>query len=261
MENSLPKYLAKLRLAFGPTRVNLMQRRVLTEAKCLFCDKEPDTVEHALLDCPHSRSIWLTCVLGLRIGRDRHDGLRKWQSRLASSLANDRFDLVLANFDGAWDKRHDHGGIGVVVRDANGNFVAAMARHPGGIKSPMLAKCMATREAAAFAQQWVRAQVELEGDALLVVAALQRDSAANMGQLGHVLDDTRQLMDNIPHGKKRNKFLAGAFSNSTGFSTTEPAVVFRGGGALHDGRKMAAEFVDQAAKEELEAEFLLGLCW
>lgn len=61
--------------------------------------------------------------------------------------------------------------------------------------------------------------------------------------------------------QKRNKFLAGAFSNSTGFHTAEPAAVFRGGGALHDGTKMAAEFADQAAKEELEAEFLLGLCW
>ena len=44
-------------------------------------------------------------------------------------------------------------------------------------------------------------QVELEGDALLVVAALQRDPVANMGQFGHVLDDTRQLMGNIPQGK------------------------------------------------------------
>ncbi|XP_050157560.1 uncharacterized protein LOC126631483 [Malus sylvestris] len=75
------------------------------------------------------------------------------------------------NFDGAWDERHDQGGIGLVVRDVNGNFVVAMARHIGGIKSLTLAE------------------------------SLQRDSAANIGQFGHIFDDTRQLMENIPHRK------------------------------------------------------------
>ncbi|XP_068336591.1 uncharacterized protein [Pyrus communis] len=182
---------------------------------------------------------------------------QKWRKPAAGRMK--------VNFDGAWDKRHDQGGIGVVVREANGNFVVAMARHVEGIKSPTLAECMAARAAAAFAQRWVGAQVELEGDALLMVVALQWDSVANMGQFGQVLDDTHQLMDNIPQGRasfctwEANNVAHRLASNSTGFHTA--AAVFRGGGALHDGRKMAAEFADQAAKEELEAEFLLGLCW
>ncbi|KAM1968592.1 hypothetical protein ACFX15_043482 [Malus domestica] len=61
------------------------------------------------------------------------------------------------NFDGAWDERHDQGGIGLVVRDVNGNFVVAMARHVGGIKSLTLAECMAAREVAPFARRWVGA--------------------------------------------------------------------------------------------------------
>ncbi|KAM1134074.1 hypothetical protein ACFX19_043953 [Malus domestica] len=76
-----------------------------------------------------------------------------------------------------------------------------MALHAGEIKSPMLAECMATRKVAAFAQRWVGAYEELEGDVILVVAALQRDSPTSMDQFGHVLDDTRQLMNNIPQGR------------------------------------------------------------
>lgn len=60
---------------------------------------------------------------------------------------------------------------------------------------------MATHEAAAFAQRWVGSQVELERDVLLVVAALQRDSTANICQFGHVLDDTRRLMNNFSQGE------------------------------------------------------------
>ncbi|RXH76455.1 hypothetical protein DVH24_019343 [Malus domestica] len=76
------------------------------------------------------------------------------------------------NFDRAFDEQHDQGGIGVVVRDSNGSFVAAVSLN-----------------------------VELEGDVLLVVAVVQRDSTTNMGQLGHVLDDIRRLMKNFSQGE------------------------------------------------------------
>ncbi|KAB2628700.1 hypothetical protein D8674_033495 [Pyrus ussuriensis x Pyrus communis] len=68
---------------------------------------------------------------------------------------------------------------------------------PKRIKSPTLAECMATREVATFAQRWVGAHVELEWDALLVVATLQRDSATNMDQFNY--DSKEETVDNNHH--------------------------------------------------------------
>lgn len=56
------------------------------------------------------------------------------------------------NFDKAFDERHNQGEIGVVVRDLNGSFMAAITLNVEGIKSLTSVECMTTHEVAAFAQ-------------------------------------------------------------------------------------------------------------
>ncbi|XP_050104776.1 uncharacterized protein LOC126584437 [Malus sylvestris] len=63
-----------------------------------------------------------------------------------------------------------------------------------GISLPLLAETIAAREAALFVQQWKLQKVILEGDALLVIAAIQNDLDVNHGPLGHVLSDIHLLL-------------------------------------------------------------------
>lgn len=51
-------------------KVNLRKQKVVREEMCIFCGRDPETVEHPLLDCPRSVSIWFSSVLGLCIRRD-----------------------------------------------------------------------------------------------------------------------------------------------------------------------------------------------
>ncbi|KAM1484212.1 hypothetical protein EV2_037039 [Malus domestica] len=72
-----------------------------------------------------------------------------------------------------------------VVRDENGEFVAAKTMNLSGICSPLLAEILAAREVVDFGRQLAVTQVTFEGDALLVLKALQWDATANNGPCGH----------------------------------------------------------------------------
>ncbi|KAB2619858.1 hypothetical protein D8674_037424 [Pyrus ussuriensis x Pyrus communis] len=98
------------------------------------------------------------------------------------------------NFDGAWDEHGAVGGVGIVLRDGVGEFVAAAALKVEGISSAFLAETIVAREVALFVQQWRLQKVILKGDALLVIATIQNDLDVNHGPLGHVLSDIHMLL-------------------------------------------------------------------
>lgn len=87
----------------------------------------------------------------------------------------------------------------MVVRDASGKFVAAMAL--AGISSPPLAEMMAARAAVLFARDLEAAYVEFAGDAQMVTAALQQNSEDDTSPLGHVINDARHFLYSIPHSR------------------------------------------------------------
>ena len=86
------------------------------------------------------------------------------------------------------------GGVGVIIRNVAGEFIAALAMKLTGIESSMQADVAVAREAAVFAHQWRTDQFILEGDALLVIAAIQNKAMANHGPFGLLLEDTRRIM-------------------------------------------------------------------
>lgn len=43
--------------------------------------------------------------------------------------------------------------------------------------------------------------IEMEGDALMVVASIQKDASANFSQFGRIIDDTRAFMDDYFSGE------------------------------------------------------------
>ncbi|TQE12094.1 hypothetical protein C1H46_002297 [Malus baccata] len=63
-----------------------------------------------------------------------------------------------------------------------------------GIGSALHAEAVVARVASVFAQRWHEGQVQMEGDALLVVAAIQNTGSALHGHLGHLFVDTQQIL-------------------------------------------------------------------
>lgn len=94
--------------------------------------------------------------------------------------------VVKCTFDGTWDDNGAVWGIGVVVRNKMGDFVAAIVKKIGGIGSPLLAQTIAASEVVSFTRTLAGTQMEFEGDALLI-AAHQRDA--------------RQILKSFPHWK------------------------------------------------------------
>ncbi|KAB2612851.1 hypothetical protein D8674_035167 [Pyrus ussuriensis x Pyrus communis] len=88
------------------------------------------------------------------------------------------------------------GGIGVVIRDEAGHFVAAMAMKWEEVAAPLVAELEAARAAVMLARELGTNQLELEGDAALVIAALQKDD--DMYLLGAIIQETRYYLHSIP---------------------------------------------------------------
>ncbi|XP_048436510.1 uncharacterized protein LOC125475583 [Pyrus x bretschneideri] len=78
-----------------PTQANLQKRKVITTATCIFCKCERETVEHVLLECPRSVSIWFSSSLSLRTGGMGSGGFQIWMIQMAGELSKQSFDLAL----------------------------------------------------------------------------------------------------------------------------------------------------------------------
>lgn len=90
-------------------------------------------------------------------------------------------------------------GMGVGIRDDKGSFVPALAKNIAGISSPLVAEAMAASDAALFVHNLQVEKMIMEGDALLVLSALQNTGESCSSPHGHLIMDTRQLMQRIPN--------------------------------------------------------------
>lgn len=68
---------------------------MITTDTCLFCDGDTESVEHALLECSRSASIWFSSPLCLRTERHIYGAFRMWLVKVARLLAHQSFDLAL----------------------------------------------------------------------------------------------------------------------------------------------------------------------
>ncbi|KAB2626973.1 hypothetical protein D8674_020591 [Pyrus ussuriensis x Pyrus communis] len=87
--------------------------------------------------------------------------------------------------------------IGMGIKNAIGGFIATTTLKLAGITSPMLAEIAAALEAALVVQQLQTEHVILEGNALLVILAIQNNVAANHGPFGHLMDNTRRILQSF----------------------------------------------------------------
>ncbi|KAB2598128.1 ribonuclease H protein [Pyrus ussuriensis x Pyrus communis] len=178
-----------------PTRVNLKKRRVIVDDCCPFCANVPKTIDHGTLHCSRASTIWFSSPLGLQTDRFyKHKksnyklihgywSLKKWNVVQKPVKPNDaqtwrrpEEGWFKCNFDGAWDEHAAVDGVGIISKNAAGDFIAALAMKMTGIASPTHAEIAAAREAAVFALQWRTERIIFEGDALLVIAAIQNNA-------------------------------------------------------------------------------------
>ena len=96
------------------------------------------------------------------------------------------------NFDTAMFHHLGCAGIGVVVRDHKGEVMVALSQKIALPRSIALVEARATHRAVTFAQEMSFFRIQVKGDCLGVIRALQSQGQCKT-LYGHVIDDTRRL--------------------------------------------------------------------
>ncbi|CAL9002074.1 unnamed protein product [Prunus brigantina] len=100
------------------------------------------------------------------------------------------------NVDGSWTAGNTYGGVGIVVRDSNGKFVAGRALHVDNVFSALQVEAMAAREGAILAVEGDFNNVIFESDSLQIVSAI-RSSSVDRSHVGPVVEDTKAMLTQI----------------------------------------------------------------
>ena len=101
-------------------------------------------------------------------------------------------DWVKINFDGAVFKDEDRVGIGVVVRDSQGMVIASLSQNIPLPHSVVNLETLAACRALEFSPELGFNKAILEGDSMIVMAAL-RDPSPSLASYGLLVQDA-QLM-------------------------------------------------------------------
>jgi hypothetical protein len=105
-----------------------------------------------------------------------------------------------ANWDASIDKNRGQLGIGVVVRDDKGLVIAAASKVRQGLFEPVMGEAIASYEAARICKELSIPKGWLEGDAKIIVDALNSDERI-LSRYGHLVEDTRSILQSFPSWK------------------------------------------------------------
>ena len=100
--------------------------------------------------------------------------------------------LYKVNFDGATFADDSCSGLGVIVRDGAGLVIAAMATRVPQLLQAIEVEALAARKALEFAQEMGLAEVLLEGDSSLLMAALNSKKPV-LAPYGLMIQDSLSL--------------------------------------------------------------------
>ncbi|VVA39380.1 PREDICTED: reverse mRNAase [Prunus dulcis] len=89
------------------------------------------------------------------------------------------------------------GAVGVVARDADGGFVAAVAKSVGEVLSAEHAEILATHEGVVLALSLGTTSPIFEGDSVVVVAAVKR-AGHDYSNIGNIVEDVKHLQQQFP---------------------------------------------------------------
>ena len=96
------------------------------------------------------------------------------------------------NFDAARLDGFNQVGLGVVCRDSQGHVFAALSQKVGPVQSVEMAEVLVARRAVVFARELSFFEVQIEGDCLRIIQALQASNRCYT-LYGHIIDETKRL--------------------------------------------------------------------
>ncbi|CAL8164299.1 unnamed protein product [Prunus armeniaca] len=97
------------------------------------------------------------------------------------------------NVDGSWTVGNTYGGVGIVVCDSNGKFVAGRALNMDNVFLALQVEAMAAREGAILTVKGDFNNIIFENDSLQIVSAI-RSSSVDRSNVGPVVEDTKALL-------------------------------------------------------------------
>ncbi|XP_041023933.1 uncharacterized protein LOC121264710 [Juglans microcarpa x Juglans regia] len=97
------------------------------------------------------------------------------------------------NWDVAVDKTHFKIGIGISVRDEEGNYLATMRKNQLLNPDPLMAEAVGALTAATFALELDMNKIILEGDSELVIARIQKQTQ-DQSYFGMITSDIRSTI-------------------------------------------------------------------
>ncbi|CAB4313700.1 unnamed protein product [Prunus armeniaca] len=182
---------------------------------CLFCGDTTESAVHVLVMCPFAVATWdismLTRHAHQGVQRSLHDVVVFAQQYVhefitvngtlskVTNRVRDAFKWVALlsgrlklNFDGAFDPTSGRGAVGVVAKDADGGFVAAMAKSVREVQSVEHAEILAAPEGVTLALSLGIASPIFEGDSAVVVAAVKR-AGQIYSNIGTIVEDVKHL--------------------------------------------------------------------
>jgi hypothetical protein len=95
-----------------PTRVNLRKRGVLDDDQCMLCGREPETVIHALWECPASQDVWGLCDIRTQKMSSTCRDVILLMERLVERCCSDGMEIYVVVVRSIWNRRNTvvHGG-------------------------------------------------------------------------------------------------------------------------------------------------------
>lgn len=119
--------------------------------------------------------------------RNKQKDFEKWEKPPRSWLK--------VNTDAALDSQGRHIGLGFVLRNSDGNFIAAATKHWRGNFQPKLAEAIGVREALKWLKDMQYDNIQVETDALLVIKGL--NNATTDSSFDLVLEDIRLIANDF----------------------------------------------------------------
>ena len=96
------------------------------------------------------------------------------------------------NFDATFFAETGSAGVGVVVRDCDGQIVGALRKNIGSVQFVEMAETLAARRAVRLVTELCLFQVIIEGDCSRVIAALKGFGRCRT-LFGHIIDESKRI--------------------------------------------------------------------
>ena len=101
-------------------------------------------------------------------------------------------DHYKVNFNATFFAEIRSVGVGVVVRDCDGQIIGALRQNIGSVQFVEMAEALAARRAVRFATELCVFQVIIEGDCSRVIAALKGFGCC-CTLFGHIIDECKRI--------------------------------------------------------------------